>query len=374
MCSKPWWHLRLVNMLIYSETSFAFIQKCERMIKEIIENETDFQLRRTRFEYKSHLYPIHIVIFIGENKLGYFDPNTYQIGINQALIYHAKDKVLKDILRHEFAHYITYLFYGNVIAHGDEFKHVCNLFNFPSNVSSASVDINLANNFEGDLRSEKIINKVKNLLKLAQSSNQHEAQLATLKANQLLLKHNLEYFQTETSEQPLYVHKVMISKRKNAKMIAIYDILKHFMVRPILSYGKNQVALEVTGNKTNIELAQYIAGFLEEELDRLWIAYQKEYKLKGLRAKNSFFSGIAKGHNAKMQFTQKQYSKHEQNALIVLNNKLDQDVRKIYRRLSSTQSSSGICKDAYGLGHKAGKNLTINKGLKQSGATKLISY
>lgn len=361
-------------MLIYSETSFAFIRKCEQMIKEILENETEFKVRRSRFEYRNHLYPIYVVVFVGQSKLGYFDPSNYQIGINQSLMYYAKDKVLKDILRHEIAHYITYLFYGEVVSHGEEFKHVCSIFNWPKEISQASLNVELSNNsVEGDLKSEKIINKVKALLKLAQSTNQHESELATLKANQLLLKYNLEYFSSNETQETLYVHKVMISKRKNSKMIAIYDILKNFMVRPILSYGKNQVALEVTGNKTNIELAEYIASFLNDELERLWSTHQKKFNLKGLRAKNSFFSGIAKGHNQKMQQVNKEFSQHEQKALILIQRKLDNDVNQIYRRLSSTRSSNNICANAFGLGHSAGKNLNINKGIKQTNNQKLIS-
>jgi hypothetical protein len=361
-------------MLIYSETAFSFINKCEAILKQILELETDFKVRRSRFEYRGYLYPVHLVVFEGDRQLGYFDSGTYQIGLNKALMYHAKDKVLKDILRHELAHYITYLFYGEVKPHGEEFQNVCRLFHWPAAVSAASLDINLANEkLEGDLKAEKVIHKVKSLLKLAESSNQHEAELATLKANQLLLKHNLEYL-GQKSDETLYVHKVLIQKRKSAKMTAIYDILKHFMVRPILSYGKKQVALEVTGNRTNIELADYVAGFLNEELERLWKTHQKEHQLKGLRAKNSFFLGLAKGYDSKMQSVHAGYNHKDQKGLILLNRQLDQQVKKIYRRLSSTSNSNSMCGEAFGLGQKAGKDLTINKGIKNSGTTKRIGF
>ena len=67
-----------------------------------------------------------------------------------------------------------------------------------------------------------------------------------------------------------------------------------------------------------------------------------------------------------MILAQKSYSTTEQKALVVLNNNLSENVQKIYRRLSSTQSSSSLCANAFGLGHTAGKNLTINKGIKQN--------
>lgn len=363
-------------MLIYSETAFAFIDKCEQLLKKILIEETEFQVKRSRFEYRGYLYPIHLVVFEGDNKLGYFDAATYQIGLNKNLMYQAKEKVLKDILRHELAHYVTFLFYGvaDIRPHGDEFQEVCRLFNWPKAVSEASLNLQFANeSLEGDLKTEKIIRKVKSLLKLAESSNEHEAQLATVKANQLLLKHNLEYFNS-TSDETLYVHKVIVAKRKNAKMTAIYDILKHFMVRPILSYGKKQVALEVTGSKMNIELADYVASFLDQELERLWKAQQKKHNLKGLRAKNSFFMGIAKGYDLKMQSAHREYNDSEQKALIVLSRQLDHQVKKIYRRLSSTSSQSSMCGESFSLGHEAGKNLTVNQGIKNKKSGGLLAF
>jgi hypothetical protein len=256
-------------MQVFSETIFSFIQKSNKMILDILKNETPFETKRSRFEYRGYLYPIDTIVFEGE-QLGYFDANRFQIGLNKSLIYRSKDNLLKDILRHELAHYITFLFYGDgVKAHGAEFKHVCDLYGWPDEIKKASMDFELENSKKAAFHSEKVLNKVKNLLKLAESSNPHESELATIKANQLLIKHNLEVANINT-ENEYYVHRLLTRKRKDAKISTIYDILKHFMVRPILSYGKNEVCIEVTGKRMNIELAEYISEFLDRELDRLW--------------------------------------------------------------------------------------------------------
>ena len=356
-------------MKVYSETIFSFIQKSNKMLKDILEKETNFNVRRSRFEYKGYLYPIDVIIFEGD-MLGYFDPGHYQIGLNKYLIHQAKDNLIKDILRHELAHYITHLFYGaGVKAHGEEFKHVCNLFNFPDEVKKASMDFQMANQEMKSFHSEKILNKVKNLLKLAESSNAHEAELATLKANQLLIKHNLEFSEINY-DQEFFVKKLLERKRKDAKLACIYDILKHFMVRPILSYGKNNVCIEVTGTRTNIELAVYISGFLNKELDRLWDNFKSEHKLKGLKAKNSFFYGLANGYNEKMNKVE--YSQNDKNALVKINNQLDEKVNRIYRRLSHASSNGSRDNKSFGLGQKAGKNLNINQGVKNNSEIRFL--
>lgn len=362
-------------MLIYSETSFAFIARCESYLKEILKAETSIQVRRNRFVYNNYLYPLHIVVFEGNNTLGYFDHHSYQIGLNSKLMYSTKEKVLKDILRHEFAHYLTYIRFGAEIhSHGAEFKSVCHELSWNHEVSKASANIEQLNEkLEGDLRSEKIMTKVKKLLKLAESDNEHESQAATIKANKLLLKYNLDLFESENFET-LFVKKLITQKRKSAKLMVIYDILKHFMIRPILSYGKGQVSLEATGTKANLKLADYLASFLESELERLWCQHKSNTNAKGQRAKNSFFLGLAKGYDQKMQSLSHEFNEAQRKDLILINKNLDTAVNKIYRRLSSTSSGSSIDQSSFGAGKAAGKNLSINQGIKNKSKTKLLGW
>lgn len=350
-------------MRVYSETIFSFIDKCEKMLKDILAKEAKLEVRRRRFVHRGYLYPVSVVVFEGKN-LGYFDTRQYQIGINKALLYKSKDSVLKDILRHELAHYLTHLLHGpEVMPHGREFQEICETYGWPKEVSKASMNLEEANLSEGDLGSEKVLAKVKNLLKLAESTNPHEAELATLKANQLLLKHNLSYTKL-SGEEYLYVKKVVVQKRKDAKISAIYDILRHFMVKPVLSYARGEVSLEITGDKTNLELADYVAGFLNEELERLWKRFKKEHSLRGIKAKNSFYYGVAKGYDQKLQKAKSAFSRSESRALIEIEKNLDLQVNRIYNRLSSSSTTSGRDDTSYLLGQKAGKSLNINKGVK----------
>jgi hypothetical protein len=363
-------------MFIYSETSFAFIHRCEQYTKDIMRYEVNLPMERSRFLYQGVYYPLSIVVFEGQNKLGFFDPTYYQLGLNQALMYSTKDKVLKDIIRHELAHYLTLIFYGpECPAHGEEFKVVCHRFGWASDVSYASADITLLNQkIEGDLKAEQIIHKVQKLLKLAQSDNIHEAEQATLKANQLLLRYNIDKLQNKNEFETLFVARAISCKRKNAKLTAIYDIIKHFMVSPILRYGRGEVSLEVTGTKANIELALYIADFLNLELERLWQNFSKQHNSKGSRAKNSFYQGMAKGHAQKMEQTLRTLNSEDSKALIAINQELKTGVKKIYRRISSTSSNALLDETSFNAGKMAGAKLTINKAIKNNTKTKLIGW
>lgn len=351
-------------MFIYDSTSIAFIRKSEIILKEILD-QCGIKVRTSRFEFNRYLFPIHIVVFEGV-ELGHFNGPYLQIGLNRKLAYSAKDAVLRDILKHELAHYLTYILYGEVQSHGKEFHEVCERFGFPKEVSLATMNLEESNLSKvGDLQSEKILEKVKKLFSLAQSSNSHEAELATIKANELLLRHHLDY--VKDKDEPIYLDRLLMRKRKDTKITAIYSILKHFIVKPVISQGKNSCCLEVSGNLTNVKLAGYVANFLDRELDELWESVRQEHHLSGLQAKNSFFIGVAAGFDQKMQTSKMNLSGEDQKALVVIEKKLTLDTQMIYRRLSSSRSDHRINTEANQRGHEKGLSLTIRTAVEGKG-------
>jgi hypothetical protein len=343
------------------------------MVREILREEMGIQVRRTRFVYKGYNYPIHVVVFEREKYLGYFDADSYHIGIHKQIMYTAKQAVLRDLLRHELAHYFAFIDYGQIEhAHGPEFKEVCERFGFKSEVSRASVDIGETNmKLDGDLESERVIQKVRKLLSLSASSNSHEAQLATLKANQLLLKHNLNFTES-VDDQELVVKKIYEQKRRDGKMQSLYTILQSFMVHPVYNYGRGKVYIEVTGTKSNVSLAQYICDFLSHELPRLWEAAKgANPELRGITHKNSFFIGLSDGYKSKLETVMSEYSPCEKKALIKIQNRLDEKIKLVYRRLSHTSLANSFNNESHTLGVEAGKKLTIHRGIDSKNSTRL---
>jgi hypothetical protein len=347
-------------MFIYDSTSIAFIQKAEAFLKEIL-TKANIQIKRSRFLWGGYFYPIHVVVFEGK-EWGHFNAPYFQIGLNRKLIYLAKDSVVRDILKHELAHYFTHILYKDAKPHGKEFREVCQRFDFPEDVSRATMDLDASNSAkEGDIEAERILEKVKKLFMLAQSSNAHEAELATVKANELLLRHNLNYLKEK--DEPIYLDRLLQRKRKDSKLSSIYGILKHFIVRPVISQGKDSCCLEVSGSYTNVRLAGYVASFLDRELDHLWELVKLEHGFKGIRAKNSFFHGVAEGFNQKMLAAKSTFSETDKKALIVVEKKLDLDTQFIYKRLGQSRSDQQTDLAASRAGHQKGLSLTIRNAV-----------
>lgn len=349
-------------MMIFDRTSQVFLQKLEGMARSIF-LELGFKVNRSRFEFNKFLYPISLVVFEGK-ELGFFNAKFYQIGINRKLIYSAKDSVLRDILRHEIAHYLSFLHYPNQSSpHGSEFREICTRYGFSCEIAAATIDLISANEGkEGDLKSEQVLLKVQKLLQLAQSANVHEAELATLKANELLIKHSLEHIHTN-SEETVYLDRLLYSPKNNSKLVAIYEILTHFLVRPVISHGHKQCCLEICGPKTNVILARYVAEFLDSQLDFLWEEARKDHQLSGLRAKNSFMLGIAAGFHEKMKNTEREMKPDDQKSLTIVKKQLEINLSLVYKRLSSTRSTHQMDVNARNAGVEKGRKLSINKGV-----------
>lgn len=366
-------------MFIYSETSKAFIERVCEEIRALffleIESVFPVKFNRSRILYKNFQFPLNIVVFEDQTKLGYFDYRHYEIGISKKLMYTAFDQVIRNVIRHELAHFLAFLFYGPSEGHGENFKIICEKLNWQEDVSKAYSNIDLEN-----LKSlEKVknnhvdlLNKVKKLLALAASDNVHESEMATMKANKLLMEHNLSLINQVDRENEVVVKRVLTATKKNAKHIAIYEILKTFYVSPVFNHGRGIFYLEIVGSFENTEIAEYVANFLDSELDRLWLITKKTSKLSGIVAKNSFFRGISKGYTEKIQ--QQKANSPYQKDLIIIDKNLNQNLKMVYNRLGSSYSSDLKSHEkAHHLGLQTGSKLSINPGLKSKDGPKLIS-
>ena len=362
-------------MLVYSKTINSFLNRLKTRSREILSKEAGLVVRRSRFEWKGYLIPFHIVAFEDPKRLGYFDSRNYQIGINKNLMMKAKPEVIDNILRHEWAHFICYLTHKDQVSdHGKEYREICTHFNWGENVYKAYGNIEEDNlKAAPDETFEKVRSRIQKLLNLASSSNPHEAESATAKANELLLKHNLQFVDSNREEE-VCVKKVLVAKRMNAKLNALYDIMKHFFVQPVFNRGEGMVSLDVVGSRFNVEMADYVAKFLDQEFEFYWKKAQKENpNLKGTRKKNSYFLGLAKGFDYKLKNEKLSQAKAEQGALIRVEAMLERQIKMAFPRLSKSSSSQGqVCQQSAALGAKDGMSLSIRQGVSQGNRGRLL--
>ncbi|NGX50501.1 MAG: Protein SprT [Chlamydiae bacterium] len=336
--------------ILYSNTIFTFLKRARSLARKILSEEAALEVGRSRFLMNRRSYPLHFVAFEHPSKLGYFQADFYEIGINKAFLFESEEKLL-DLLRHELAHYLTFIEYGpHIPHHGSEFHSICKKYGWGSEVSRAVVKIERA------AQNEKILEKVRKLLSLAESPHQREAEAATLKAQELLLKYNLEL--KEECDEMLLV-RILPQKRSSAKLQAISSILRSFLVHPIFNHGKGVVYLELLGERVNVEVAEYVAHFLDKKFELLWKQAKDENpKLRGLASKNSFFRGLSEGYLCKTQI--------DSHALIKMEKQLIDISRRVYPHLTSARGLYKHNEAAAQMGQKKGKSLIIQPAVEKN--------
>lgn len=361
---------------VFSASIEVFLRKLTLHAKDILHDDFRARVGRTRFRTADgYSWPLILVAIDDRTRLGYFNSEDYTIGINKCLMYSAKERVLKDLLRHELAHYFTYIEHRHAgadgRAHGVEFQAVCDRYRLPARVRAATMDVRAENDaIEGELHSEEVIAKIKKLMSLAESDNENEAALATLRANELMVKHNLDVIASlgaDSREVEYCVKLVLPYRRSSPRMSAIAQILQEFFVYPV----HTSAGLEVTGTRANVDNAEYIATYLNRELARLWKQARTAGKRK-LREK-AFMSALAQSYKAKMQAARSHLPASDQQTLMVIGEELDWAVQGAYGGgLQTTSSRYQSCRESAARGAEAGANLSIRRGVNTRGTVKLL--
>jgi hypothetical protein len=355
-------------MIIYSKKIIQFVHEIKCTIKEILFKEICLKVSGDRFydRQQEASYPIKVVIFNNKSLLGYFDSNFYELGFHECLMRSSREQ-LHDVIRHELAHYMTFISFGDSIQpHGAEFRAFCHIMGWGEEISKAASCLESESEVS-DIEESSILRKVQKLMALSTSSNKNEAEQAMIKSQQLLLKHNIEskYIGGEDDEK-IVLKRIMKQKKENAKMRSIAKILETFFISTVYNRAGEFIYLEILGDAVNIAIAEYVATVLEGELDRLWNQARQYAHLKGTIAKNSFFIGIAKGYCNKIQALKKEYQSEVTNTLMVIEKKLVDAKAMVYRRLSSSKSSGSYCQRSSALGEQMGRQLNINPAINRS--------
>ncbi len=121
---------------------------------------------------------------------------------------------------------------------------------------------------------ESIIEKIQKCLALAGSSNPHEAAAAAAKAEELLLKHNIEMAQVEKAgsvdAQP-YIRSEFPAGGASAEFswreTLMGAVARHSLCKPLIR--RRDHGLILIGKEVNIEAARYLYFYLADQVVRL---------------------------------------------------------------------------------------------------------
>lgn len=374
--------------------------------------------------------PAAIEIFDSETRWGEWDVTTRRIRLSRKLLTTHNWFQVVGILLHEMAHQLVDEEAGEFglganarseagdgeaahgeTAHGPAFRKACYRLGVPAEFSKASADLQ-SHSFDWrdqvrDEATEKMLDKVKKLLALAESSNENEALLAMNRVRELYAKHNLENLSTHANDDRIHIILSRGSKRIESYEQQIVGILVgHFFVEVLSGQlydapsGEHHRAFEIIGSRENAIMAEYVYHFLSNQSEFLLNQADKAaFKTRGFKfsrlERKSYRMGILRGFASKLQASEESASRRKERgdiyagassnaaqasasdsdnvvsrALMAFakDRSLKDYVGHIYPRLRRGKGSAqSIDPSAYSAGQTVGKTLSIHRPITSEG-------
>jgi len=313
-------------------------------------------------------------ISAGNKRLGQWQLRGRILSIAEEHIWEDPWEVVVDTLLHEMAHQVAQELMGAVDEphHGPTWRRACEMIGIEPEVRGRLPGA-------GDGRADRTLERIRKLLALASSSNEHEAQAAMAKANTLLLQYNLEL--PDDGVPPGYAHRLL---GRSAAAIPlqwklIAAILEEFFFVECLwvgtfaaRRGREERQLEICGTEANLDFAEHVHGVLFEECDRLWKREKARRRKVARTARREYVTGLLTGFSDKLRAER---STNEERGLIWVGDPgLQQYFRQRHPRTVGLRSGAVYMTGAYHSGHEAGRKLTVHRPIKKgpSGGKKLL--
>lgn len=227
----------------------------------------------------------------------------------------------------------------------------------------------------------RVLDKIKKLLTLAESDNENEAKLAMERANELLIRHNLS-MQDVSRQQSTTITEESVGEEfqfKQPEDKFITAILGKFFFVEILyairDTGEKTAAghkvvlqhLVVVGEKLNVEVAEFVFFYLKVNFRRLWLNYKHESG-SNERARQAYYMGLYTGICDKLE--RKHSAVAQETGLVWVGDAAIKEYLKQYqfRKASGRKHKVYANEQASSAGEKDGRDLEILKGLKEKSA------
>jgi hypothetical protein len=231
--------------------------------------------------------------------------------------------------------------------------------------------------------SADVIEKIKKLLRLARSSNPHEAKLALARALELAREHrvNIEGLNPDqAAKETATTHRetACVSRVSYDKRYALLIVKKFFRVSVVEVQGIVVVKgwpragwrIAFVGTATDIEVAIYVYAFLTHHFARCWnhraTLATARANAGRLRNRHAFVHGMMLGIYTKLLQQMPEDASPESTALAVVQDDQRRYIQSVYGALTEVKNNrpSGLDSAAASAGFAAGRNTEIRSALK----------
>lgn len=297
--------------------------------------------------------------------LGSWHRGARLLELSRSFVLSAPWSSVIEVLKHEMAHQYAHEILGatDETAHGPAFRQVCARMG----VDPAAQGVPVAR----DRTRAKILEKVENLLALANSDNRHEAENAAALAQRLILKHNVELGDRAPHGYSFRQLGEPRGRVSEAEHLLAAILGEHFFVEAIWVPGYRPAdgvrgnVLEICGTNENLEMASYVHTFLLGTAERLWAQHKRDRGITQNRERRRFVAGVMEGFRERLRSEKR---KNEERGLVWVGDAgLSHYYRARHPHVRSVRLRGQGHSDARAHGRAAGRNIVLRRGL--DGAT-----
>jgi hypothetical protein len=317
------------------------------------------------------LRPVALGLLEGRSRLGQWCAADRSIGLSREAILARPWLDTIETLKHEMAHqYVDEVLGGEPTPHGPRFRQVCQMRGIDPAATGGDPST------VGPSKEDRIIDRVRKLLALAESSNQHEAELAASTAQRLILKFNIDIdARTPDQDRPYaYAHLGKPTGRVQAHQQHLASLLlEHFFVRAIWvsTYDpladKKGTVLEICGRPENLQMAEFVHDFVLRTAERLWRAHKKAHRITSDRERRAFIAGAVSGFSAKLR--EKRAEAQREGLVWVGDAGVAAYMRRRHPRTRTCRGSEQSHADAYARGQSAGRTIVLSRPVSSGGGS-----
>jgi len=315
--------------------------------------------------FAGRMLPPVILLSDSTTHLGRWHSATRLLELSRALVFDRSWLEVISVLEHEMAHQFVdeVLHVRGESAHGETFRRVCAERGIDARAAgSPVVDPAAAST---DPRADRILERIRKLLALAGSPNQHEAEIAMRKAHELMLRHNIEETATRVERNYEVRHLGDPHKRGTRVDSDVAGLLSEFFFVKVIRVpvylprlGKSGRVYEIAGTHANVEMASHVYAFLLATAERLWSENRHDTRVRNGRDRLAYQSGVVGGFREKLLSERKGLS---QTGLVwVGDGDLDGFYHARHPRITTRHHRVRI-NGAHAAGREAGRTVVLHK-------------
>jgi hypothetical protein len=307
------------------------------------------------------------VLVLGDHatRLGQWHRITRTLEISRRLVLERTWPEVMGVLEHEMAHQFVeeVLEVRDETAHGDTFRRVCASRGIDARAAGAAVASAIVDD-------ERVVARIRKLLALAASPNQHEAEAAMNRAHELMLRHNIEHLDAEQEFEVRFVGEPR--QRGNSIEAEIVGLLSVFFFVEVIGIqvyeprdGRHARMFELCGTRANLDMACHVYAFLLATAERLWREHRAAVPATSGRERVAFQTGVIRGFRDKL--TLERFALERGEGLVWVGNaRLDAFYRRRHPRIVRRRHTVRLG-EAHRAGVAAGGNIVLHRPVASHG-------